>query len=101
MRELSAARPATLRAPHDNTPSHGNPPRPARQLSRISTTTLRLRQPSATDTAALRGQHGNPPERGNSPRIAPCVISTRNAGNVIVVGNSAVTTQRLFKINLT
>src|SRR5215472_10529269 len=68
MRKLSAARPATLRTPHDNTPAHDNPPPPTRQPSTTSTTTLRPRQPSATNTATLRGQpprpagHGDPPE---------------------------------------
>src|SRR5215472_5384826 len=70
MRKLSAPRPATLRTPHGSTPSHDNPPRPARQLSGTSTTTLRPRQRSATDTTTLRDQHGNPPERGNPPRTA-------------------------------
>src|SRR5215472_4347499 len=36
MRKLSAARPETLRAPHDNTPSHDNPPPPTRQPSAAS-----------------------------------------------------------------
>src|SRR5215472_16724795 len=69
MRKLSATRPATLREPHDNTPSHDNPPRPARQLSRTSTTALRPRQPSATNTPTLRDQHDNPlPSRtGRTP----------------------------------
>src|SRR5215472_5572738 len=70
MRELSATRPATLRDPHDNLPESGNPPRLARQLSRISTTTLRPRQPSATRTPTLRDLHDNAPPTA-APRAPP------------------------------
>src|SRR5262245_20901388 len=76
MRKLSEPRPATLRPAHDNPPAPGNPPPPARQLSGISTTTLRLRQPSATDPATLRNQHENPPAHDNSPRATTWAIST-------------------------
>src|SRR5215472_17604352 len=86
MRKLSAPRPEILRDQHDSTPEHASPPRPARQLSATSTTTLRPRQRSATHTAALRDQHDNPPEHGNSPRTAARAIATRNAGQAPLPG---------------
>src|SRR5215472_438818 len=77
MRKLSAARPETLHAQHDNTPSPGNPPPRTRQPSGTSTTTLRPRQPSATRPPALQGVHDNTPPaatlqapHGNSPAHA-------------------------------
>src|SRR5215472_1235509 len=71
MRKLSAARPETLRPPHDNTPSPDNPPLPTRQPSTISTTTLRPRQPSATNTATLRDQHDNSPATATPVACVP------------------------------
>src|SRR5215472_7228869 len=68
MRKLSAARPETLRTPHDNTPSPGNPPPRTRQPSTTSTTTLRPRQPSATNTATLRSQPPQPAGHDDPPK---------------------------------
>src|SRR5215472_13579045 len=51
MRKLSAARTATLRDPHDNTPEHANPPPGTRQSSGSAMTTDELR---ASQRGALR-----------------------------------------------
>src|SRR5215472_9935946 len=106
MRKLSAARPETLRAPHDNTPSPGNPPPPTRQPTGTSTTTLRPRQPSATHTATLRGQPprtgrpGDPPEpprRALTPHRPGSHPTTSKTPKGSVTRQLSVTHAKIFR----
>src|SRR5215472_2905798 len=86
MRKLSAPRPATLHAQHDNTPSPDNPP-------------PRTRQPSAASHPGPAG-HGDPPEpppRAPTPHRPGSHPTTSKTPKGSVTRQLSVTHAKIFR----